>query len=204
MVNQQQVAADDDGRRTAGRPRDARIDDAVLRAALELLDETGYGALSIGAVAKRANVNRPAIYRRWPSLQHLVVDALAHVLFATTTPDTGDLRADLLAGMEGLIELLDDTAVGRVLPALVADLRRDPELAERFLRDIFHARRAATATTLRHAVKRGEVRDDIDLDFVLDALAAPIYYRTLFHHLPLNRRLAQQTVDLVLAAISNR
>jgi AcrR family transcriptional regulator len=204
MVNQQRLTAYDDGRRAGGRPRDARIDDAVMRATLELLDEQGYGALSIGAVAKRANANRPAIYRRWPSLQHLVVDALAQALFATTTPDTGNLHADLLTGMQGLIELLDGTAVGRVLPALVADLRRDPELAERFLRDIFHARRAATATVLRNAVERGEVRDDIDIDFVLDALAAPIYYRTLFHHLPLNQRLAHQTVELVLAAITKR
>jgi hypothetical protein len=40
------------------------------------------------------------------------------------------------------------------------------------------------------------------MDFVLDALAAPIYFRALFRHGPLDRKLVEETVDLVLAAIT--
>ncbi|MEW2354290.1 TetR/AcrR family transcriptional regulator [Spirillospora sp. NPDC029432] len=183
----------------AGRTRDERIDRAVLDATVELLGEVSYPALSMGAVAQRAGVHRPAVYRRWPSKRHLVVDAVADGLGLHPTPDTGDLRADLVAGITTIVDALVGTALGHVLPALVADLAADPELAERFRDQVFHPRRATTAATLRSAARRGEIRADFDMDFVLDALAAPLYYRALFGHLPLTRALAEQCVDGVLA-----
>lgn len=183
------------------RTRDERIDSAVLAATLELLGESGYAALSIGKVATQAGVHRPAIYRRWPSKRHLVVDAVVAELGLLPTPNTGDLRADLVAGMTTLVRSLSGTILGSALPALVADLAQDPELNEEFLRQVFHPRRATTAVALESARQRGELREDVDIDFVLDALAAPLYYRVLFRHLPLTERVAEQTVDTVLAAI---
>ena len=59
-----------------GRPRDPRIDEAVLAATRELLAEVGYKRLSMGLVARRAGVHRPAIYRRWSSKPHLVCEAV--------------------------------------------------------------------------------------------------------------------------------
>src|SRR4051794_41805682 len=53
--------------RVVGRPRDPRVDEAVRRAALELLVEDGYQATSIQAIARRAGVSAPSIYRRWAS-----------------------------------------------------------------------------------------------------------------------------------------
>lgn len=182
----------------AGRPRDPRIDAEVQSVTLTVLDEVGYAQLSIGEVARRAGVHRPAIYRRWSSKQHLVVDTLASVIGIQPTPDTGDLRQDLISGISTIIDALDGTVLGRVLPALVADLSDDTALRRTFLDAVFHPRRATTARTLSHAVERGEIQADIDLDFVLDALAAPIYYRAFFNHQPLTRALAEQTVDMVL------
>jgi AcrR family transcriptional regulator len=188
----------------AGRTREARIDRAVLAATVELLGEAGYSAMSMGAVAQRAGVHRPAVYRRWPSKRHLVVDAVAEGLGLQPTPDTGDLRADLVTGITTLVDSLAGTPLGRVLPALVADLSADPELAERFMDRVFHPRRATTAAALHSAARRGEIRADFDMDFVLDALAAPLYYRVLFGHLPLTRSLAEQCVDTVLTDLRSR
>lgn len=187
--------------RVSGRRRDVRIDRDVLAATLAALDEIGYTRLSIGEVARRANVHRPAIYRRWPSKQHLVVDALATTIGTDPTPDTGALRDDLITGIATIVEALDTTTLGRVLPSLLTDLAADPALRQEFLERVFHARRATTARTLEHAIERGEIRSDIDLDFVLDALAAPIYFRGLFRHLPLDERLVERTVDMVLSDI---
>ncbi|NMM90470.1 TetR family transcriptional regulator [Rhodococcus sp. SRB_17] len=184
------------------RNRDERIDDAVLSATLELLGEKGYGELSIGSVATRAGVHRPAIYRRWPSKRHLVVDVVVAQVGTQPTPNTGDLRADLVAGISTLVVGLRDTVVGAVLPALVADLASDPELARDFQANFFQPRRNSTAAVLESARARGEIRDDFDLDFVLDALAAPIYYRALFRHLPLDELLAEQSVDSVLLTLA--
>ncbi|WP_327110477.1 TetR/AcrR family transcriptional regulator [Nocardia sp. NBC_01730] len=186
----------------AGRTRDDRIDAAVLIAAREVLDEVGYADLSIGRVAARAGLHRPAIYRRWPSKRHLVVDVVADLLGLQPTPDTGDLRADLTHAMRTLIAALRDTSLHRVLPALVADLAGDAPLRAHFLATVFDPRRQTTAIALRSAIERGEVDPGIDLDFVLDAVAAPIYYRALFGHLPLSDELAGQSVEAVLRAIT--
>ncbi|WP_431957757.1 TetR/AcrR family transcriptional regulator [Nocardia lijiangensis] len=186
----------------AGRARDDRIDAAVLTAARELLDENGYAELSIGGVAARSGVHRPAIYRRWPSKRHLVVAVVADLLGLRPTANTGDLRADLTAAMRDLVAALRDTSLDRVLPALLADLANDRDLREHFLATVFEPRRQTTEIALRAAIDRGEVRPDLDMDFVLDAVAAPIYFRALFGHLPLDDELAEAAVDAVVRSIA--
>lgn len=185
----------------AGRTRDGRIDTAVLAAARAVLDAEGYARMTIGRVATESGVHRPAIYRRWPSKRHLVVDIVADLLGLEPTADTGDLRADLVSSMRELVVAVRDTSLGRVLPALVADLAADPELREQLWSRVFGPRRDTTARALQSAIDRGEVEPDIDIGFVLDAVAAPIYFRALFRHLPLPDALAEQSVDAVLAAI---
>ncbi|BBY66831.1 TetR/AcrR family transcriptional regulator [Mycolicibacterium helvum] len=184
------------------RARNADIDDAVLGATLELLAEVGYADLSIGQVATRAGVHRPAVYRRWPSKRHLIVDTVVSELGAAPTPDTGDLRADLIVGITTLAAALGGTTLGAILPALVSDLARSPDLSEDFLRRVFAPRRESTAQTLESARQRGVIRESFDMEFVLDALAAPVYYRVLFRHLPVDAALVAQTVDAVLASLA--
>ncbi|MFE7718836.1 TetR/AcrR family transcriptional regulator [Nocardia rhizosphaerihabitans] len=184
-----------------GRAREDRIDAAVLAATRQVLDDNGYAGLSIGEVATRSGIHRPAIYRRWPSKRHLVVAVVAELLGVRPTPDTGDLRADLTAALRDLVGALRDTSLDRVLPALVADLANDPELRAHFLATVFEPRRETTATALRAAMTRGEVDPGIDLDFVLDTVAAPIYFRALFGHLPLDDALVESSVDAVMRLV---
>ncbi|MFC9474907.1 TetR/AcrR family transcriptional regulator [Nocardia sp. NPDC056952] len=184
-----------------GRAREDRIDVAVLAATRQLLDDNGYAELSIGAVATRSGIHRPAIYRRWPSKRHLVVAVVADLLGVRPTDDTGNLRADLTAALRGLVAALRDTPLDRVLPALVADLTNDPELRAHFLSTVFEPRRKTTANALRSAMRRGEVDPGIDLDFVLDTVAATIYFRALFGHLPLDDALVDASVNAVLRLV---
>ncbi len=91
----------------AGRPRDQRIDNAVLEATTELLEEVGYLQLTIGAIAARAHTNKPAIYRRWPTKAHLVHEAVFPARApAGVTPVGDDLRADIRALVTIGVELL--------------------------------------------------------------------------------------------------
>jgi AcrR family transcriptional regulator len=189
-------------RPTAGRRRDPEIDAAVIAATLQVLGEVGYAKLSIGAVAHRAHVYRPAIYRRWPTKQHLVTDAIASTIGVTPTPGTGDLRADLIAGVATIAAGFADPALGHVLLPVIADLPADPGLRTQFLQRVFRPRRDTTRATLEHAIERSLVKPTIDMEFVLDALAAPIYFRALFQHAALDQKLIDDTVDLVLAGIS--
>ena len=75
----------------AGRPRDARLDEAILKATVELLEEHGYFDVSLAAIAQRAVTTTPAIYRRWSSKADLVVQAVFRIEGDDVVADTGDL-----------------------------------------------------------------------------------------------------------------
>jgi AcrR family transcriptional regulator len=187
----------------SGRPRDARIDTAVPSAVMEILDEVGYGNLTLEAVAARAGTSKPALRRRWRSRQHLVVDALAAHIGTEPTPDTGCTHCDLIAGVSTLGHAATTAAMGRrVLPPLVADIAGNPELEAAFLERFFSPRRASSAEALRRGISRGDIRADADIDLLLDMLASTTYYRMLFGHLPVTATLAEDVVEVVLAGVA--
>src|SRR5581483_9265964 len=110
MSAQSDELVEQQGEKKLGRPRSAEVDRAILDAALELLVEHGYGGVSMEAIATRAGVGKAAIYRRWSNKAELVVDALREAGCATMPmPDTGDVRADLIA----MLSALQDSVTGR-------------------------------------------------------------------------------------------
>src|ERR1700687_467004 len=85
--------------RRPGRPRNRRLDEALLEAGLAVFLEAGYGAASLAEIARRAGVGTPAIYRRWPTKADMAIDVVEHVAEAEAIPDTGSIRDDLVAFM---------------------------------------------------------------------------------------------------------
>ncbi|MFL6109537.1 MAG: TetR/AcrR family transcriptional regulator [Marmoricola sp.] len=108
---------------TPGRPRDARIDEAVLAATRELLLDSGYAGLSLTAIAERAGTTRPALYRRWPSLDHLVHEAAFPAALTTPLP-----REDLRTLVAGALAAFADPVARAAAPGLVAAITADPSL----------------------------------------------------------------------------
>jgi AcrR family transcriptional regulator len=166
-------------KRRPGRPRSAEAERAILEATLALVTEVGLTRLSIEAVAARAGVGKATIYRRWSSKETLFRDA-----FATVTreleppPDRGSV-------VDEWDELLGDEAQSfaprarMVLPLLLAEAAEDPELFEAVRGTLIAPRRAAARTVLERGVARGEIRDDVDLELLIDTLAGPLIYRSL-------------------------
>src|SRR5262245_58584483 len=112
-----------------GRPRDPQRRRAILDAALALIAELGYDRTTIDAIAGRAGVSKPTLYRRWPhGKPELVADAIRERRAdAGATPDTGSLRVDLLALVEIQTgQLLEDV---HLACGLLTALRTSPELA---------------------------------------------------------------------------
>jgi len=84
--------------RPVGRPRDPHVDQAVLEATFAMLAEVGYDGVTIEAVAHAAGVSKNAIYRRWPDVEDLFLEAFHELTRCAVAPaPTGDLRADLEA-----------------------------------------------------------------------------------------------------------
>jgi AcrR family transcriptional regulator len=182
-----------------GRPRDPSIDEAIISATLELLDEHGYAGLTLAEVANRAGVSRTALYRRWARKSQLVVEAMVSRLPARGLPDTGSTRGDLLAYTQQLAATFSHTPAARVLPGLVAAMATDPSLAASYRELLVQPLRQQVRAAVARAIARGEVHEDTDPEFVIDALAGPLYVRLLITGDPLDPNYPSAAVDLVLA-----
>lgn len=123
-----QVPAADQG---LGRPRDARIDEAVLGAVRDLLLESGYAGLSLTAIAERAGTTRPALARRWPSLDHLVHEAAFPQ--SLTVPREADGTAGVRDLVAGSLDAFAHPVARAAAPGLVAAVTADPTLHRRLL-----------------------------------------------------------------------
>jgi AcrR family transcriptional regulator len=183
--------------------RSARVRRAVLDATVETLVGSGYAGLSVDEVARRAGVNKTTIYRRWPDVGALVIDALLdrqqeHV----PIPDTGELRGDLLA-------LLDAVTASITSPEGAALLRAaqdsgPPEL-ESLVHRFWHSRFALGRQIFQRAVDRGEVAPGLNHDLLLELAVAPLHFRHLVTREPLSRAFRARLVDAVVdAALAER
>lgn len=188
---------------TTGRPRDPRIDRAVFDATAALLAEVGYNGLSLEAVARRAGVGRPSLYRRWSSKAALVVDALGAIAGTDPAPDTGSLRGDLTALTVAMAALYDTPLARQVVPGLLGDLARQPDLADRFRTDYIEPRRTSTKHALSRAVARGEIPPVTDPEQVCDLLAGPLLLRAFVLDRRTSETEATALVDAVLATVGH-
>ena len=185
-----------------GRPRSERAHQAILNAANELLEERGFVDLTIDEIAERAGVSKATIYRRWPTKGTLVFEAFsADFLNRQPRPDTGSLRGDLLASLRAWIRVNKGTVKGRTLVGLIAEVQRDPELADIWRQRFMGPVREQHRTIVEQAIERCEVSPDTDPDVVLDLIYGAAYHRLLQSHLPLSDRFAQDVVDTVVAGM---
>ncbi len=188
-----------------GRPRSERSHRAILDAANELLAERGFVDLTIEEVAQRAGVGKTTIYRRWPSKGTLVFEAFASDYRNRLPPqDTGSLRGDLLAVLRGFIKIAKGTVTGRTLVGLIAEVQRDPELAEVWRERFVGPVREQHRQMFERAFERGEASPDADPEVLLDLVFGAAYHRLLQSHLPLSDRFAQDVVDIVVAGVQPR
>lgn len=183
--------------RTAERPggRSARVQAAVHQAVTELICQPGNDPLTIPAVATRAGVNPTSIYRRWGDVQQLLAEVAESDLTADSeVPDTGDLRADLHAWAEQVLDYLSRPG-GIAFLRTVVNISVDEGRRQRCLR----TRRVQLELMLRRAIDRGEPVPA--LSTVMDRVLAPLYFRVLFGIADTDIAYACGLADEVLAEV---
>lgn len=159
--------------------RTARVRTAVLRAAGDALAEEGFDRLDLADVARRAEVGKTTVYRRWGSPTGLVADLLAD-LAETSLPreETGSALGDLLANARLVHRTLADRRQGPLLRAVIAAATCDARTAEA-LRRFYEVRVAEWAPCVEQGVERGELPEGTDAQAVVRAVSAPLYYELL-------------------------
>lgn len=191
--------------RPKGRPRSTAVGEAITEATLDLIAESGsIETLSIEAIATRAGVGKATIYRRWPNKEALVVDAVGTLKGAIPELDGDSVRADLIV-LANTIRRSSDTREGKILPCLILELKRNPELARQYDKAM-NSRREVTKDVLRGGIARGELRADIDIDTVTAMFSAPLLMMSVMGNYNEVERegLAERVVDTLLNGIAAR
>jgi AcrR family transcriptional regulator len=177
--------------------------EAVLDATLEILGEHGAAALTISELAARARVHETSIYRRWGSRENVIIDALLSASDERLPiPDTGSLRADLIAFATSLGSYLN-SALGSALVRALASTSTDKAIdatRQRF----WEARYALASQMITRAIERGEVPATTDPRLVLEALIAPLHFRALLTAEAIDKQLATRLVDLLLHGLRSQ
>ncbi|MEU0463767.1 TetR/AcrR family transcriptional regulator [Amycolatopsis sp. NPDC006131] len=142
--------------RRGPRRRGEALEHAILTATVEELSEVGYPALTVDRVAARARTSKAAIYRRWPGLPQLVVDACArHRMTDFAVPDTGTYRDDVLAVLREMATRIAGP-FGSAIRTVVSEIARNPEFAALARAQLDVAEQIMT-TLLERGIERGEI-----------------------------------------------
>jgi AcrR family transcriptional regulator len=191
----------DAGAPARGRPRAVGRTAEILQATIELFDEVGYDHLRIQDIADRAGAGLATIYRRWPTKQALVADAIRHKASLLDTTPTGDARADL----RELYRSLAENACGKkaeFLPGMIASMRAEPEIASAFCEGLLDRLRTRAREQLVELV--GD--DQRHLDLLVDIAPALVMFRSMLPgQEPLDpERFADEVLDVVLGCARPR
>ncbi|MFD6936897.1 TetR/AcrR family transcriptional regulator [Streptomyces goshikiensis] len=180
--------------------RTARVRAAVLRAAGDVLAEQGFAHLDLADIARRAEVGKTTVYRRWGSVTGLVTDLLLDMAQQSAPrTETGSLLGDLKANTGLVRRTLADPRQGALFKAVIAAATCDPKAAEA-LHGFYAVRVEEWAPCVEQAAARGEVPGGTDAHEVIRAASAPLYYRLLTTALPLDEAAADRAATAAAAA----
>jgi TetR/AcrR family transcriptional regulator, regulator of autoinduction and epiphytic fitness len=180
-------------------PRVERSRRVILEAVLDELGAVGYGALTIEGVAARAGVGKSTIYRHWPGKLELVEDAFRTLKAPVVAPVGGTLRERVIAVLEQVACLVQESTYSACMPALIEASDRDPKVRA-FHQSFSAERRAVLVGMLRDAVASGELPATTDPELLADALVGPILVRRLMLVEPIEPGIATELVDQLLPA----
>ncbi|QBJ96306.1 TetR/AcrR family transcriptional regulator [Rhodococcus sp. ABRD24] len=186
-----------------GPQRNPAIDEAVLNATRELLVENGYAGTSIDAIATRAGVGRPAIYRRWPSKAHIVHDAVYPVTESESVSDLA-IGDEIRRLIFGAVALFGDAATREAVPGLMSEGRSSEELRRALISDQLEVIREELGRRMAQAVEAGELRDGVDPDTLLDVIAGAAIFAQSVRDLQDQERLAASLAEIVLNGVLPR
>ncbi|GEP65088.1 TetR family transcriptional regulator [Clostridium beijerinckii] len=162
-----------------GRPRSEKTKNAILSAAYDLLLESGFGSVTIEKIAEKAGVSKATIYKWWSNKAAVVMDAFFDAaVVRLPVPDTGSTMDDIIIQVNNLANFLTSRE-GKVINEIIAEGQSDQKLAETYRTVYFKPRRLDSRYILERGISRGELKEDLDIELVMDLVFGPLFYRLL-------------------------
>ncbi|MER6472061.1 TetR/AcrR family transcriptional regulator [Streptomyces collinus] len=156
------------------------VTEAIRAAVFEELAAVGYARMSIEGIARRAGVGKTAVYRRWRSKLHLVLDVVsAMAVMGLPVPDTGSLEGDLRLLYEVTSRALRHPVASQIIPDLQAEAARNPDIADAMQKALRDGQDSVASRIVAAAEERGEVRPGVNPDLALDLISGPLYWRAV-------------------------
>jgi AcrR family transcriptional regulator len=184
-----------------GRRRAEDVRHAALTAAAELLFGEGIRNVTFEKVAARAGVSKMTLYKWWASPGSLAFEAYFDASEETLAfPDTGDVRADLTAQLHSFVALLQSR--GGAIAELIGAAQSDPELASALSERYVRPRRQLAVDRLAIARNSGQIREDADLEAIVDQLWGACYHRLLMPAEPLTPEFTDRLLAHLLDGIT--
>jgi len=180
-------------------PRGARVENAVLDAAIAAVVEHGTIRVSMEEIADRAGVNKTTVYRRWPGVEEILLAAVTrHAEETIPIPDTGDLAEDL----RRLSRMVRDAISTPTARALLVAARANSDGALGRVREQFWAQRLGLAATIvMRGVERGQCPPVDSPEQVIEHLVGPIHFRLNELGRPVDDAYLEELVAGVLRAL---
>ncbi len=178
---------------------------AVLRAAEELLADSGYSSITVDQIAQRSGVSKATIYRWWPNRAAIFMELYGNLAAQLQQPvDTGSLEGDLREQIRSAFKLFRTTVAGVALAGFVADGQSNPAIADMLRGTFADRRRKLNRALVDRAVARGEVGADLSVDVGCDVITGAVYYGLLIGPPVFTEERADQIVRVILAGIAIR
>jgi AcrR family transcriptional regulator len=168
-------------------------------AALALCQEVGIGELTVELIAARSGRAKTTIYRRWPNVSALVIDAtLDSITKAAPIVERRTARETFGEAMKKLVQLYA-SPYGQTFCTLIGRAQTDPQLRESVKTRWVEPRRKLARQILKRSMARGELRANLDVDVILDLMYGPIYHRLLvpYDHNVLTEELVEKILETV-------
>jgi AcrR family transcriptional regulator len=189
-----------------GRPpsKTAGAHAAIMDAVYALLRETSVRDLTMEAIAKRAGVGKPTLYKWWPSKAALVF-AMFHERLAgePTVTKARTAEAAIRERARRLVVALNGL-FGKVMAELIAEGQSDPAVLRELYEQHIAPRRAAALLDIERGKANGEIVADADADLLLEEIFGAIYYRMLLRSGRLTEEYGNRVVDQVFKGLRRR
>jgi AcrR family transcriptional regulator len=172
-------------RRSRGRPRQPETDAAILGATVDLLTEVGIGGTTTTAIVERSGCSKATLYRRWPTRDALILDALRTALqgrpadIEVVVDLERELGSTVHAAARRGAAVFDSQIVRAVFPTIAKELLASSEIGEQFRTDVFVPIRTDAKARLLEAIGRGEIDPTVDRDLVFDLVYGGLMYRVI-------------------------